>query len=81
MGDLIKNGAKTSPLFWKLNKKYHTVGTGPKSTNKMTNKKYHTVGTGPKSTNKMTNKKIPHCRNRSKIESKSNRNRCDIEIP
>ena len=79
-----------SPLFWRLNKKYHTVGTfpkyhtvgtGPKSTNKMTNKKYHTVGTGPKSTNKMTNKKIPHCRNRSKIESKSNRNGCNIEIP
>jgi hypothetical protein len=39
------------------NKKYHTVGTGLKSTNKMTNEKYHTVGTGPKSTNKMTNKK------------------------
>ena len=60
-------------------KKYHTVGTAPKS---RTNKKYYTVATVPKSRRKKKKnttllkqfqnleekiKKIPHCWNCSKI--------------
>ena len=52
------------------NKKYHTVGTVPKSI-KWKRKKYHTVGTVPKSIKWKTKKY--HCWNSSKIHRMKNR--------